>query len=400
MRILYFHQYFTTPAGAWSTRAYEFASRWVKAGDSVTVVTSVYDKSDIQPSRFVSTLNVDGITLVVLNIRLSNKHGFLRRLVTFSTYALIACWYALFAPADVVVSSSGPITAALPGLVAHYARRLPFVFEVRDLWPEGAIQLGIIRNKLAIHLARAFERICYRAAARIVCLSDGMAQWISVTYGMHHVAIVPNVSDNQAQADNASLVVLPSWAVGKKLVLYTGTLGLIDDCGQLLEMAVELEKERATDIELVIIGDGKERVLLEQKASALKLTSVHFLGLMPKRDVMLWLRAAYCALFVCKNVPFLSTASPNKLFDAFAVGVPVVQTTDGWIKELFDQQGCGITVAPDDPAELASAVLRLARDGILRDSLARNALKVGRELFDVDLLAARMRNVLTKAAGR
>src|SRR5690606_22471742 len=113
--------------------------------------------------------------------------------------------------------------------------------------------------------------------------------------------------------------------------------------------------------------DGKERQELEAVAEALLLENVRFLGLRPKEEVMQWLKEANCTLFVVKDVPFLATASPNKLFDTFAVGVPVVQTTTGWIKDLLDEECCGLTVAPGDPEAMAEAILRLVDDDALRD---------------------------------
>lgn len=400
MKILYFYQYFTIPKGSYSTRVYEFARRWVKAGDSVTVITSVYDKSGLAPESLISHFDVEGIDVRMINIRLSNKHGVLFRLFTFAAYALIASWYALVLPADVVVTSSGPLTVGLPGLLARYIRRRPFVFEVRDLWPEGAIQLGVLRNKLAIRLARSFEERCYRAASKVIALSEGMADWIRQKYNCQHVEVIPNASDNELVDSIDGRIELPPWAEGKHLVLYTGTLGLIDDCGQILDVARVIEDRGIADLEFVIIGDGKERAQLEAKTRALNLTHVHFLGLMPKENVMRWLRAACCALFTVKDVPFLATASPNKVFDAFAAGTPVVQATNGWIKDLLEREQCGINVHANNPEAMADAVLRLAHDKELRDTLAVHARKVAREIFDRSLLAGRMRNILASAAER
>src|SRR5690606_21155218 len=120
MKILYFYQYFTTPKGSWSTRAYEFTRRWAKDGDDVTVVTSIYDKSDLRPGKLVERFEIDGVHVIAVNVRLSNKDGYLRRIYTFLAYSMIASWYALRLRSDVVVSSSGPITAAIPGSIAHY----------------------------------------------------------------------------------------------------------------------------------------------------------------------------------------------------------------------------------------------------------------------------------------
>jgi glycosyltransferase involved in cell wall biosynthesis len=130
----------------------------------------------------------------------------------------------------------------------------------------------------------------------------------------------------------------------------------------------------------------------------LKLTNIHFLGPQPKTMVAAWLRKACCSLFVVKSVPFLATASPNKLFDAFAAGVPTVQTTQGWIKSLLDREQCGLTVPPDEPELFADAVVRLAHDKDLRDRLAANSRRVGVELFDRTLLAEKMRRILANAS--
>jgi glycosyltransferase involved in cell wall biosynthesis len=398
VRIVYFYQYFTTPRGSWGTRAYEFTRRWARVGDRVTIVTSVYDKSDLAPRGLVSRLQVEGVDVRVINLRLSNKHGFLVRVLTFAAYAVMASWYALTLPADVVVASSGPITVGLPGLVARYVRRCPFVFEVRDLWPEGSIQLGLLRNRAAILLARAFERACYRAADQIIVLSEGMAAWIRQRYGVSHITVVPNACDNELFGAAPPLGTLPSWADGQKLVLYTGTMGLMDDCGQLVRMAASLQARGIDDVMVVLIGDGAERAALERDIAERQLRNIRCLGLLPKPVVASWLAHARCALLAFRPVPCLDTVSPNKMFDAFAAGVPVVQATQGWIKDLLAREGCGLTVPSADPDALADAVVRLAYDEPLHARCAGNARRVAHELFARDPLAVKMRDILSLAA--
>lgn len=393
MRVLYFYQYFTIPKGTYSTRIYEYARRWIKAGDQVTIVTGVYEKSGIQPSDFISRMEIEGIDVRIVNIGISNKHGFFKRIATFLAYALLSCWYALTLPADIVVSSSGPLSTAIPGLLARYLRRLPFVFEVRDLWLEGAVQLGVLHNSLVIWIARKFEGLCCRAANRVVVLSEGMADWFRREYRIAHLDVIPNGSDNQLfGVENKTS--LPEWTNGKKLVVYAGTLGLIDDCSQILDMAHFLQAQDHKDIEVVLIGDGKERKALQQRAQNLSLRNVRFLGEIPKVDLAPWLRRASCALFVCKNVPFLDTASPNKLFDAFASGAPVVQTSQGWIKGVLDREGCGITVQAGNPEALAQGVTDVVYNEELRSTLSTNGRRVARDIFDRDILAHKMYRVL------
>jgi glycosyltransferase involved in cell wall biosynthesis len=399
MKILYFYQYFTTPKGAWGTRVYEFARRWVEAGDEVTVVTSVYDKSDLHPDSLIGRYTVEGIDVRVINVRLSNKHGIAARLFTFALYALIACWYAIRLRADVVVASSGPITAGIPGLVAHYLRRRPFIFEVRDLWPQGSIELGYLSNPLFIHLARWFERRCYTAASTIVALSEGMAEWIHERYGCTHTVVVPNASDNDLFGVDDGSPAPEGLNPDRALALYTGTLGVADDCSQIIRAAVELKRRGRDDIDVVLIGDGKERQELERMVGEDELSNVRFLGLLSKLEVARWLRRADVSLITFKEVPFTDTQSPNKMYDAFAAGVPIVQTTQGWIKRFIGEHGCGSTVPPNDHKAFADAVVRLIDDQKFRLKCADNARKVARECFDRDLLSERMRTTLKEAAG-
>jgi glycosyltransferase involved in cell wall biosynthesis len=271
------------------------------------------------------------------------------------------------------------------------------VFEVRDLWPEGAIQLGLVKNRFVIWVAQTFERMCYRAATRVVACSEGQAEWIRKHHGVSHVDVVPHGSDNDLVASLDESLELPAWAEGKHLVLYTGALGLIDDCSQMLDVAEVFQKRGVTDVEFVLIGDGKERAELEEEMRRRRLHHVRFLGFMSKFDVMRWLLRARCSLFLVKDVPFLATASPNKLYDSFAAGVPVVQATDGWIKDLLDRQQCGITVPAGDRAAMADAVERLIRDDKSPQLQAASAHRVGRSLFDRTMLARRMRRVLRGA---
>ena len=171
MKILIFYQYFGTPQGGWSTRFYEFTRRWVKAGHQVTVVTSPYYKSDIKPKGFVSRQMVEGVELIVINSPDSNKDSFSKRAWNAIRFALVSCFYAIKEPHDLVLSSSGPITAAIPGLLSKWFRGKKMVFEVRDLWPSGGIEMGKLRNPWLVRMALAFERKIYSDSDLVVACS-------------------------------------------------------------------------------------------------------------------------------------------------------------------------------------------------------------------------------------
>jgi glycosyltransferase involved in cell wall biosynthesis len=222
-----------------------------------------------------------------------------------------------------------------------------------------------------------------------------MKEWIQTRYPeIRHISVIPNASDNELAVKVVEEGLSPQRDGSKTLALYAGTLGLIDDCTQILRAAEILQKAGDENIEIKIIGDGNERDQIVAEADRLGLQNVEFLGRQTKETVMSWLTVADCALFICKDVPFLSTASPNKLFDAFAAGVPVLQTTPGWIRDLLEKEDCGLSVPPGDAAALAEALRRIARDKALRERLAANSKRVGLELYDRGLLAGRMREIL------
>lgn len=400
MRIVYFYQYFGTPKGGWSTRVYELTKRWVQKGHQVTVVTSLYDKSDLKASGLVSTQMIEGIEVRVINVQISNKHHFAYRIFTFFKFAILSVYYAVKLDYDVAIASSGPITIGLPGLAARYIRKKPMIFEVRDLWPEGAVQLGLLKSGLSQKLAYWFEKKCYKAASSIIALSEGMAASIRDRYGYGNVHVITNASDNNLFGGAGILQEDPGWMVGKKLVVYTGTLGLMDNCSQIIEAARVLQERKREDILILFIGDGKEREYLEELSEKYQLGNVKFLGLMPKENVVYWLKQALGAFLVFKNVPVLDTCSPNKMFDAYAAGVPIIQTTRGWIKDLIEEQKCGINVMPNLPEEMADAVELLADNPALREELAMNAKKVAITMFDRDLLAEQMLQIIEETAGK
>lgn len=387
LKILVFYQYFGTPKGSWSTRYYELTRRWVKDGHKVTIVSSVYDKSDIKANSLIDKQCIEGVEVITLNIGLSNKHGFFRRILSFFLFAFLSSWYAITKPCDVTIASSGPITVGIPGLIARYLRGRKLVFEVRDLWPEGAVQLGILKNQFLIFLAYSFEKWCYRAASQVITLSPGMQSWLNNQYRVDS-EVISNGSDTDL-IQSLKPLEMPPWAKGKKLLVYTGTLGLIDDVGQLVDWALWIQDSRP-EMMIVVIGDGKEKERIVERARVAELKNIHFTGLLPKHEVFRWLKIAYASIFVVKETPFLNTASPNKVFDAFAAGIPVIQTTTGWIKPLVSESRCGVNLEPQDPTSLLSALDSLDRDYDLycqgsrelgegqfnRDSLARNYLGI------------------------
>ncbi len=394
MKIVYFYQYFSTPKGSWGTRVYEFAKRWVAQGHDVTIVTSLYYKSDLTAEKLVEDQEFDGIKVKVLNIGVSNKEPFLKRVGTFLTFAALSSWYALTLKADVVVASSGPLTVGLPGLVARYLRGRKLVFEVRDLWPDISVEIGALKNPVLIGLSRLLEKWCYRAASTIVTLSPGMAEHIRAAHGLDHVISIPNAADNDFWDVTDSTWQPPEWAAGKQIALYTGNIGAINNSTLLFESAVQLMERGREDILVVLIGDGQERTALRDRQQEMGLSTFRILDLMPKTELRHWVQRSLCSVVPLQANPILDTSSPNKLFDSLAAGIPVVQTTQGWIKDFVAESDCGYTISADDPAELVSVLEGLADDPEKRQRMGQNAKEIARTRFDRDALSAQMLEAL------
>lgn len=381
MNILIFYQYFGTPKGGWSTRYYEFTRRWVKQGHQVTIVTSPYYKSDIIARGFVSRQEVEGIRLIVIDSPDSNKASFIKRAWSALRFACISIYFSIIEPHDIVLSSSGPITTAIPGLISKWFRKKPFIFEVRDLWPKGGIEMGKLKNPLLRKIALWFEKLVYSNADLVVACSKGMEAGVLEIDPETQTVVIPNSSDLELFGGESESPKFPNdFNTSLPTFLYAGSLGEMDDCSQIIE---GLKLVYGTHINMVFIGDGAEKYDLEEKAKTLPSNiNIYFLGLIPKTEVVKWFSIASASFVTFKDRPVLHTNSPNKMFDSFAAGVPIIQSTRGWIYELIRKEQCGINVDPDSPLSFAEAILLLTKDKELSLSMGASARRLAETEFN------------------
>jgi glycosyltransferase involved in cell wall biosynthesis len=388
LKIIVVYQYFGTPNGSWSTRIYELAKRWVGSGNEVTVITSPYDKSDILPKGYISEQKIDGINLIVIDSGDSNRFSILKRVFRAITFSIISSYYAIFLKGDVIITSSGPITVGISGLLTKLFTSKKWIFELRDLWPDGGIEMGLIKGRLVIQMSRLFEKLIYQKADFIVTASDGQKQAL-IQKGLKHedIGIIYNASDNDLFGDFVDLSHKEFDIIqDRKYFLHIGSLGFIHNVGYIIDAAFIL-KSLNSDILIILIGDGNEKRLLQEKVAQLKLNNVLFLGQMPKKDITPWLSNCVGTLFTTLNNKIQNTSSPNKVFDSFAASKPVIQTTEGWLKDLFKDNNCGISVNPNDPREMAIAMI----DYVVNENLAIqhgvNAKFLAETKFSRDFLA-------------
>jgi len=405
MNIVYVHQHFSTARGATGTRSYDFARFLLERGHRVTVVAGVYGPGDVRiraGEGRVARRRIDGFDVRVVNVRYDNAQTFRRRMVAFLRFMAIATVEVLrLRDADVVFATSTPLTVGVPGVVARYVRRVPFVFEVRDIWPDTAVEIGALTNPLLILAAGAFERACYRAASRVVAISERMGERLRrrMGTGAAKVVVIPLGTDvglfEGAAADEG-------WRRdhgldGKFVAVFAGAHGRLNALRRVLEAARRLKDEPA--IRFVLIGEGALKPELQDQARRHGLENVLFLDPVPKTRLAGVLKACDLGLMTLENLPVFDTACPNKFMDYLAAGLPVLVNFDGEAGWIAEREGCGVAVPPDNPAAMADAVRRLASAPDRAAEMGRRAQALAAERFDRRRLVEDLEAVFREAAG-
>ena len=335
--------------------------------------------------------DVDGIDVISLPLAYANRDSLLRRGWTFLRFALRSVRLALQLDYDLAFATSTPITAVIPGLAAKWLRGKPFVFEVRDLWPELPRALGL-RNPFVLGGMSLLEFLGYRSAEACIGLSPGIVEGIRARADERlPVAMIPNGCDLELfHPSKRSKLTLPGLGPDDFVAGFTGAHGVANGLDALLAVAGELKRRGDTRVKLVFIGDGKEKERLAVRATELGLTNCLFFPPMPKAELGAITASLDCGLMVLRDIPaFYRGTSPNKFFDYLAAGIPVVNNYPGWLAGLITEHRCGLVVPPGNPVAFADALQRLAANADERRAMGAAARALGEKEFARPLLAGR-----------
>lgn len=396
MKILIFYQYFTTPKGSWGTRVYEFAKDWVAEGHEVTVISAIYSKSDLKAVKLVESQSFEGISVKVINVEVDNKQPIYKRILTFVYYALISSFYAIFKRSDVVIASSGPITVGVPGLLSVLFRNGKFVYEVRDLWPEVAIELGVIKNNFIKKLAFFLEKTLYSKAKLVIGLSPGMRDFVVNNFNHSNTISITNACNLELFNKNFPFPARSILKEDDTYAIYTGNIGRVNNSYWLLNTARYLKGIGRRDIKIVLAGDGLQREELCEIAARENLDNFVYLGLIPKEKIVAYLKKSLVSLVPLAANPILDTSSPNKLFESLAAGIPVIQTTNGWIKDYLEENKVGFTVSGKSEKELGDLLIKLSGSESIISEMSKRAYQCACQDFDQKFLAKKYLNSLKK----
>jgi glycosyltransferase involved in cell wall biosynthesis len=405
VRVLYFHQFFATRESSLGLiRSYEFSRRMLAEGHEVTVVTSASRLPEEYSARTFSHGIVDGIDVRSVRVAYSNYMSYPRRILSFLEFVLGASYAGMRANRpDVVFATSTPLTIGIPGWLTAKRHRVPFVFEVRDLWPEAAIQMGAVRRDGALgKAAKRLERFMYGHASQIIALSPGMAEGV-IAEGVapDRVHTIPNSADLDLFSPgpkDAELV--ERYGLGDAFVVgYAGAIGPSNAVEkQVPHAARELLARGREDIRFLICGEGKSLPELQRLVSEWDLSNVVLTGqAVAKRDIPRYTRTSDLLLTLFDDKPILATNSPNKFFDGLASGRPMLVNSPGWTRDLVQDNDCGVYVPPGDGVAMADAIERLADDPDARARMGANARSLAERRFARDLLAHELIGVLERA---
>lgn len=364
--ILLVHQAFVSPQEAGGTRHYEFARLLTAKGSyCFTIIASTLSYLTGQQNRSDNQTDLGTSIQILRAYTLPATHrSFVWRVIAFFSFMIMSVWTSRKARhVDLVMGTTPPIFQAVSAWFIAFIRRKPFLLEVRDLWPEFAIDMGVLKNPVLIRMSRWLETFLYSRATHILVNSPAYRDYM-LRRGIpsEKVTLIPNGVDPEMfnpEADGTELR-QRFQLDGKFIVTYAGALGQANDIGTILRAAHEVRD--CEDIHFLMVGDGKERANLERHAQEIGLTNVTFTGALPKSEMPNVLAASDVCVATLMNIPMFKTTYPNKVFDYMAAGRPTILGIDGVIRQVIEVSDGGVFVNPGSNEELARAIQMLYGD--------------------------------------
>jgi glycosyltransferase involved in cell wall biosynthesis len=401
MHILFLTDNFVPEANAPATRTFEHARRWRELGHEVTVVTGVpnFPTGRAQPpyrNRLFQRETIAGIEVRRVWTFLAPNKGVVKRSLDFLSFAISGFFGGLRVPADVIVATSPQLLTGLAGKWLARVKKKPWVFEVRDLWPDSIIAVGAMRENVEIRMLRRIEQGLYRSATRIVTVSNALcARLAAQGVPEAKLAVVTNgVNPERFMPRDKDPALIASLGLeGKFVAAYVGSLGAAHALDTALDAAAALQDE---NVHFLLVGAGARHEELRDRARRMNLRNVTFTGVVPADIVPNYLALADVALVSLRRTPLFRAAIPSKIFEAAAMERPILLAVEGVAADMITSYGAGVCVPPEDANAMAAALLSLRDDAALRDRLRAGCRKLARD-FDRRTLAEKMLREIVSA---
>lgn len=410
MKILLIHQYFLEKDDGGGSRFNEMTKTWASQGHEVTVLAGmVHYASGVKATKYKGKFTqldkqfYDNVDVMRCHVSESYNSSFLGRLWAYFSFVFSSIYAGIFkikGKHDVILVTSPPLFVGITAFSLSIVKRLPFVFEVRDLWPESAIDTGVLQNKVIIKFAYWFESFIYKKAALINVLTPAFRdKLIEKGVPKEKIVFIPNAADfslaEAVQKDFDPLQFKKEIGLeGKFVITYVGAHGVANHLIQLLEAA---EKLRDTNVVVQLIGSGMRKDSLIEEKNRLNLENVIFRDPVPKAEVFKYILASDMGASVLKKVDTFKTIYSNKTFDYMSCKKPTLLAIDGVSRDLINKADCGLYVEPENADAIAAGILELKNQKDRLEEMGHNGYAHAKTHFDRNLLATQYLNHLKEA---
>ena len=408
MHILIIHQAFASLDEPGGTRHYEFARLLAARGHQVTVIASPVSYITGAPTPSAAGTSPiskgngggwEGVRILRARVYSAHHKSFLHRIIAFFSFMISSFWIGLGVKnVDLVWGTSPPIFQGVTAWLLARLKRAKFLFEVRDLWPQFAVAVGVLRIRILIRMSEWLERFLYRRADRVMVNSPGFIAHVS-SRGARRVELIPNGADpSMFDPSNDGADFRRANHLEEQFVaLYAGADGMSNDLNVVLDAAKLLMDEKK--IRIVLLGDGKEKPALQVRAAQMGLSNVSFVSSVPKSEMPDALAAADACIAILKPLEEYKTTYPNKVFDYMAAGRPVALVIDGVIREVVEAAQCGYFVEPGNASALANAIRKLASDKKKALEMGLNGRKYLEQNFSREAIGEKLVELLEEMVG-
>jgi glycosyltransferase involved in cell wall biosynthesis len=408
MHILFLTDNFPPEVNAPASRTFEHCREWVKAGHKVTVITGAPNFPagkvfDGYANKWRTQETIQGIDVIRVWTYISANEGFLKRTLDYASFMISGALAALDAgDVDVIVATSPHLFTPCAAYVAGLLKRRPYVFELRDLWPESIRAVGAMKNAWILNALEKLELFLYRRAAEVVSVTHAFKDnLISRGIEATKISVVTNGADlaRFAPRPRDEALAAELGLSGKTVIGYVGTHGMAHALTTVLDAAELLKASELTDdVGFLLLGDGAEKAALKADAAARKLDNVVFADTVPRNEVVRYWSLIDLSVIHLKRTPLFETVIPSKLFECLAMGIPVLHGVAGESAAIVQREGVGITFEPENASALARSIAHLAGDPERRAEMARNAVAAARR-YDRTELAGAMLKTLERVNG-
>jgi colanic acid biosynthesis glycosyl transferase WcaI len=405
VHIVYVSAYFPPEMGASQARVSELARAWVKAGHKVTVITGFANyptgvKAPEDKGVLYRREKYEGVDVIRCYLWTAEKMAGTKRMISFATFAASVTMLGplLLSKPDVIIGTSPHLLVPLAGYLVARLRFRPFVFEVRDLWPESIMAVDAMKENMVIRVLRRIAKHLYFHSDRVVTLGNGYKRCINDLYKLPNEAmdVIPNgieISRFSPSPRDNEIRKQYGWD-GKFVVMYIGLHGMAQGLMNVVNAAEKLAPY--PNIQVVFVGEGVEKEQLMASAAERKLTNIQFIGQQPPARIPLYYAACDLGLVSLKSAPLFQEVLPSKMFEYLGMERAMIINMDGDARQLIEQAGAGIFVPPDNPQALADAIVELSKDPARLEKMGKSGREFVVANYQRDQLAANFLQVLQK----